>query len=427
MYLVVLAVFVFLFTPRAVFAASHISRLHIPLYKSTVIVEKKDEVIAKKILVSDYLTSTKAIISEKGMVASAPSYYPYGSSISPITLSETNKQYTGQRKVSDESPVYNYNARYYNPSNGIFIQPDSVEGPTRYTYVDGNPAILNDPSGNIVAKSFSSMGRDYPKGPNSCLKNISACIAGNVELHTGALSLIAAVSHDSSSDWLDESLNDAKKYISRETAMNTAVVNEGMGFANVFAIGSDGFRMTFLDDMVLQVNPKYDGVFRSTLKESQAKISKALGKSAVSTEEIAQQISMETDRVFGGVSGFSLEERRSIYDNAFRNGRPALLSEFFYRGNACAERACYSATLANLITPEVDSRVFHTSVTGGDLGHAFAVYDRAHVVDTTFAIHNPGSSFARSSGVYDASEFMYLLSRNNHVLKHKYIYRMGFD
>lgn len=150
MYSVVLALFVFLFTPRAVFAASHISRLQIPLHKSTVIIEKKDGTNTKKILVSDYLTSTKVIISEKGTVASAPSYYPYGSSISPITLAETNKQYTGQQKVSDESSVYNYNARYYNPSNGIFIQPDTVEGPTRFTYVAGNPVMHNDPSGHCT-------------------------------------------------------------------------------------------------------------------------------------------------------------------------------------------------------------------------------------------------------------------------------------
>lgn len=157
MYLVVLAVFVVLFSPRVAFAASHTSRLQIPLHKSTVIVEKKDEATTKKILVSDYLSSTKVVISEKGTVSNAPSYYPYGSSITQVPLRETNKQYTGQQKVTDESSVYNYNARYYNPTSALFIQPDSVKGPVRYGYVSNNPVMAADPTGHDLCQQDPSM------------------------------------------------------------------------------------------------------------------------------------------------------------------------------------------------------------------------------------------------------------------------------
>ena len=65
-------------------------------------------------------------------------------------VNDNNRYYTGQRKVTNDSPLYNYNARYYNPNLGIFIQPDSVEGPNRYAYVGGNPIMKNDPSGNCI-------------------------------------------------------------------------------------------------------------------------------------------------------------------------------------------------------------------------------------------------------------------------------------
>src|SRR3990167_11549358 len=57
--------------------------------------------------------------------------------------------YTNQRKVTNDSNLYNYNARYYNPDLGIFIQPDTVEGGNRFSYVGGNPVMNNDPSGNF--------------------------------------------------------------------------------------------------------------------------------------------------------------------------------------------------------------------------------------------------------------------------------------
>lgn len=146
-----------LLLPSPSFAQSHTTRLQIPLHKSSVIVEKKNGAITKKILVSDYLSSTKAVISEKGTVSNTPSYYPYGSSLTPLSLKETNKQYTGQRKVSDDSSVYNYNARYYNPTSALFIQPDSVRGPGRYSYVAGNPVQATDPSGHDLCQQDKSL------------------------------------------------------------------------------------------------------------------------------------------------------------------------------------------------------------------------------------------------------------------------------
>lgn len=148
LFLNILLIAFLIFSPFPSFAQSRTTRFRVPVNKTTIQVEKKDNKVVKKVLIQDYLSSTKAILSESGKVTSIPSYYPYGSSFVPLSIAETKRQYTDQRKVSNESPVYNYNARFYNPQTGFFIQPDSVEGPTRYTYVSGNPIMLNDPSGN---------------------------------------------------------------------------------------------------------------------------------------------------------------------------------------------------------------------------------------------------------------------------------------
>src|SRR3990167_7784007 len=143
--------------PRGVYAkTTHTSRLNLSVAGQTLIAENNDGNQNKNILISDYLSSTKSIVDESGSVSTYPSYYPYGSSTTTLNLDPTNKYYTGQRKVTDDSDLYNYNARYYNPNTGIFIQPDSVEGPNRYAYVGGNPIMKNDPSGNAKLEQVDS-------------------------------------------------------------------------------------------------------------------------------------------------------------------------------------------------------------------------------------------------------------------------------
>jgi RHS repeat-associated protein len=67
----------------------------------------------------------------------------------------TDKRFTGQRL--DDTGLYYYGARYYDPTIGRFISPDSIiQNPAnpqtfnRYTYALNNPLRYIDPSGNIV-------------------------------------------------------------------------------------------------------------------------------------------------------------------------------------------------------------------------------------------------------------------------------------
>jgi RHS repeat-associated protein len=64
----------------------------------------------------------------------------------------TDRRYTGQRWEAGIG-LYDYNARYYDPALGRFVQADSVvpsmESPqdlNRYSYVRGNPLKYTDPT-----------------------------------------------------------------------------------------------------------------------------------------------------------------------------------------------------------------------------------------------------------------------------------------
>ena len=65
------------------------------------------------------------------------------------------RRFTGQ-EYDPESSLYYYNARYYDPSIGIFTTADTVVPSStdpmaynRYMYVRGNPVIYTDPTGNF--------------------------------------------------------------------------------------------------------------------------------------------------------------------------------------------------------------------------------------------------------------------------------------
>jgi len=79
-------------------------------------------------------------------------YYPYGETRSG-TL-PTDYRYTGQRFEAGLG-LYDYHARYYDPTLGRFISADTIvpnpgdpQSLNRYSYVQNNPLKYTDPSGN---------------------------------------------------------------------------------------------------------------------------------------------------------------------------------------------------------------------------------------------------------------------------------------
>ncbi len=81
-------------------------------------------------------------------------YYPYGDTYTHTGTSDVAYKYTGQ-ELDNETGLYFYEARYYDPVLGRFISPDTIvpdpmdpQALNRYSYVRNNPIIYTDPTGH---------------------------------------------------------------------------------------------------------------------------------------------------------------------------------------------------------------------------------------------------------------------------------------
>ena len=101
---------------------------------------------------SDHLGSTVLTTDTSNNPTGDQRYYAYGKQRDLVPVA-TDHQFTGQKL--DGTGLQYYNARYYDPTLGTFISPDSiVPDPgtlidyNRYAYSRANPLKYNDPSGH---------------------------------------------------------------------------------------------------------------------------------------------------------------------------------------------------------------------------------------------------------------------------------------
>ena len=112
---------------------------------------------------SDNIGSTSLQTDNLGNIKSKSDYLPFGKGLSFSSQGNEKYKFTG-KEYDPESSLNYFNARYYNPSNGKFISVDDIFKPTEggYQYVDNNPLILTDPSGNNPASSLGVQNQiDY--------------------------------------------------------------------------------------------------------------------------------------------------------------------------------------------------------------------------------------------------------------------------
>ncbi|RMG41122.1 MAG: hypothetical protein D6719_09140 [Candidatus Dadabacteria bacterium] len=110
-------------------------------------------------VLSDHLSSPQVTLGAQGNVKGTAEYWPYGSqkesswnTIDPDT--SPLMEFGGQER-DEESGLYYYRSRYYDPVLGRFLQPDSVipdpsnpQALNPYTYVNNNPVNNIDPDGH---------------------------------------------------------------------------------------------------------------------------------------------------------------------------------------------------------------------------------------------------------------------------------------
>ncbi len=136
----------------------------------------------------DYLSSVNILTNSNGDQVSFADYYAFGARPNNANKDESgsvaNKyKYTG--KEFDNSQLYYYGARYYDPSIMRFISIDPIfkTGESGYAYAGNNPMKFNDPSGEDASLSMSlpiSLGDWW----FNLLPSGGAEIASNVNLNS---------------------------------------------------------------------------------------------------------------------------------------------------------------------------------------------------------------------------------------------------
>ena len=104
----------------------------------------------------NHINSSSVVTDYLGAEVSRYVYLPFGelSQANSTGLDTATRKYTGQEH-DEETGLYYYNARYYDPAIGRFLSPDTVvpsvsdgQAFNRYSYVRNNPIIYTDPSGH---------------------------------------------------------------------------------------------------------------------------------------------------------------------------------------------------------------------------------------------------------------------------------------
>jgi RHS repeat-associated protein len=118
----------------------------------------------------DNLNSSTALSDSSQGQAEMNVYYPFGRAkvTTPQAGFQVSRRFTGQ-VFDGETGLYYFNARYYDPELGRFIQPDTVipdfsdpQSFNHYSYVRNNPLRLTDPTGHSDENVVTTV--DVPPG-----------------------------------------------------------------------------------------------------------------------------------------------------------------------------------------------------------------------------------------------------------------------
>ncbi|MFZ5875343.1 MAG: toxin TcdB middle/N-terminal domain-containing protein [Nitrospirota bacterium] len=145
---------------------------------------------------TDHLGSTSVVTGWNGTAAvlvDRIAYYPFGQVRNTPSVDISHK-FTGQR-LDSSTGLYFYNARYYDPVLGRFVQPDRIvpnprnpQSLNRYSYVDNNPLNYTDPTGHWKLRNFlKTLATGYSAVmPNGMLNLFPGGGAAEVALLDGA-------------------------------------------------------------------------------------------------------------------------------------------------------------------------------------------------------------------------------------------------
>jgi RHS repeat-associated protein len=120
----------------------------------------------------DSLSSTSVVSDHNGALVSSINYFPFGECLQSQGDLGTDKLFTGQRL--DDTGLYYYGARYYDPTIGRFVSPDSIvqsmanpQTLNRYSYCLNNPLKYTDPTGHLTQEEYILGMTEYGVAPST--------------------------------------------------------------------------------------------------------------------------------------------------------------------------------------------------------------------------------------------------------------------
>jgi RHS repeat-associated protein len=100
----------------------------------------------------DLLMSVAGLSDHEGNVLQTTTYDPFGITMTNIGVGSNNTLFYTGRELDQDSGLYYYRARYYDPSTGRFLTEDPkgfAAGINFYVYAKNNPINFSDPTGLI--------------------------------------------------------------------------------------------------------------------------------------------------------------------------------------------------------------------------------------------------------------------------------------
>jgi RHS repeat-associated protein len=117
-------------------------------------------------LLGDHLGSSSVTTDANGVKTASALYKAFGESRYSVGDLKTDYRFTGQRVEASLGGIYFFQSRWFDPSLGRFMSPDTIV-PTgsqgtqawdRYAFVNNNPVRYNDPTGHMIDSGCETEG-----------------------------------------------------------------------------------------------------------------------------------------------------------------------------------------------------------------------------------------------------------------------------
>ncbi len=116
-----------------------------------------DEVLGQtRWFLTDQVGNIRDLINNDSQLINHYTYDSFGVTLEESASAQENDLFFNSREFNQDSGIGFYRSRSYSPELGRFLQKDPLT-PFNYSFVDNNPLIFNDPTGEVAALEYGLM------------------------------------------------------------------------------------------------------------------------------------------------------------------------------------------------------------------------------------------------------------------------------